>query len=351
MKKYQITEISSQFNHAGSKATADVAKIAEKAGFEPLYLRMNTTADTKIAKVQRQIGYKKDWKNIVRTVEDNSIVLLQHPFHYPQLTRESSLKELKNKKHVKFISVIHDVEKLRAFRYNDYYKEEFFFMTTIADVYIVHNEVMKKYFIDLGISEEKIVVLGVFDYLLSNENYKHARFEQSISIAGNLDTTKCGYIGQLGQLKNLQVHLYGSNFDEKLNEYNNITYFGSFPPDEIPNRLKSGFGLVWDGNSIEGCLGESGQYLKYNNPHKLSLYLASGLPVVIWSDAAEAEFVRKNHVGICVNNLKEAENKIFNMTDSEYQGMIEHVNAVSMELKDGAYFNRAINEACNILVK
>ena len=69
---------------------------------------------------------------------------------------------IKRKKHVKFISLIHDVEELRAFRYNDYYKGEFEFMLRIADVLIVHNAVMKQFFIERGVSEEKIVTLEIF---------------------------------------------------------------------------------------------------------------------------------------------------------------------------------------------
>lgn len=159
MKKYQIVEISENYNHAGSKATQDIAEIADQLGYQRIIVRMNTTKKTKLAKVKRQIGYRKDWANCLKTVEDNSVILLQHPFHYPQLTREKTLSELKKNKHVKFICLVHDVEELRAFRYNDYYKGEYDFMLQIADVLIVHNDAMKQYFVKQGISEKKIVTL------------------------------------------------------------------------------------------------------------------------------------------------------------------------------------------------
>lgn len=38
-------------------------------------------------------------------------------------------------------------------------------MLRIADVLIVHNAVMKQFFIERGVSEEKIVTLEIFDYL------------------------------------------------------------------------------------------------------------------------------------------------------------------------------------------
>ena len=92
-----------------------------------------------------------------------------------------------------------------------------------------------------------------------------------------------------------------------MRQYPNINYHGSFGVDEIPSKLTRGFGLVWDGDSLDGCRGQSGQYLRYNNPHKLSLYLSSGLPVVIWTGAAEAGFVREHGVGLCVDSLNDLE--------------------------------------------
>ena len=53
MDRYQIVEKAGQFNHAGSKATADVAAVAETLGFCPAVVHMNTLKDTKPAKAIR----------------------------------------------------------------------------------------------------------------------------------------------------------------------------------------------------------------------------------------------------------------------------------------------------------
>lgn len=162
MKRYQIVELTNESNHAGTKATLDISLIAERLGFKKLDLRMRTSEDGYIAKIERQMGYLVDWSGCYSKINKNSVVLLQHPFHYPQLIRNKCLCDLKKKKNVKFISVIHDVEKLRGFRYNEYYKKEFQVMLDIADVMIVHNDVMKKFFIEYGVPEEKLVVLNIF---------------------------------------------------------------------------------------------------------------------------------------------------------------------------------------------
>lgn len=222
-------------------------------------------------------------------------------------------------------------------------------MIELADVIIVHNEVMKKWFIEQGVPANKLISLEIFDYLQDGYAQKKVIFEKSITIAGNLDTTKCGYIGKLGNLDNVKVHLYGPNFDEELKKSENIEYHGSFPVDEIPSVLDRGFGLVWDGESIEGCRGQSGQYLRYNNPHKLSLYISSGIPVVIWREAAEAKFVEEKKVGFLIDNLNDLGLNMSNLKETEYFDFLNNVNVVRRELVEGKYAYNAISSAIEII--
>lgn len=351
MKKYQIEEIAGEFNHAGSKATADVACIAESIGYKRIPIRMNTTKYSKAAKIQRQIGYFIDWEMAYRMIENNSVVLLQHPFHYRQFTREKILLKLKQSKKVKFICLIHDMEELRKSRYNEYYKREFEFMLQIADVLIAHNSVMKQCLEDCGVTEEKIVCLEIFDYLQDGDISRMPAFEKSITVAGNLDVFKSAYIGQLNQLTSIKVRLYGSNFDQKMASYENVQYFGSFPPKEIPFKLTSGFGLVWDGDDISTCSGNTGNYLRYNNPHKLSLYLSSGLPVVIWKGAAEARMVHEYGLGLCVDSLQELQDVFEEFTEKDYQKLVHNVIEFAGKLRTGWYAKQALLKAEEILQK
>lgn len=349
MKFYQILEIAGNQQHAGTKAAEDISTIATNLGYHTINVIMRNTNEGKIAKIQRQIGYYKDWNKIYKTIEENSIVLLQHPFHYPQLTRERILKKLKKEKNIKFISLIHDVEELRQFRYNNYYKSEFKFMIEMANVFVVHNKVMADFFVERGIAKEKIVILEIFDYLQKINTSKRIIFNKTLNIAGNLDMEKCGYLKELFDLKTININLFGPNFTWGIENNSNIHYKGSYPTDEIPNQLNEGFGLVWDGDSINGCIGKSGQYLKYNNPHKLSLYLSSGLPVVIWDGAAEAEFVKKYNVGICVESLYELDMIFDSLTKEKYQELLNNVNDVSKKLIKGFYGEKALKEARNVI--
>ena len=339
MKKYQIVELNTEYNHAGSKAVQDVFDVAKKLGYEAEVIRTATSIDSLWGKIRRQALFFIDWFKIYFSITPNSLVLIQTPYHHKQLIRNWVLSKLKRDKKVKFISLVHDVEELRKSLYNNYYKNEFNFMLSIADSIIVHNDTMKAFFIKKGIPENKLVSLKIFDYLMDKEaTSKNVIFERAISIAGNLDINKSAYIAQLGII----VHLYGPNFSHSLEQYEDIQYHGSFPASEIPNQLNSGFGLVWDGNSIDTCSGDFGEYLQYNNPHKLSLYLASGIPVVIWDKAAEADFVRKHNLGICVSSLSELKDKLEQISEKNYQEMIKNVANISTLLRYGEHTKNSI---------
>lgn len=347
--KYQIVELNLELNHAGSKATQDVYEIVRSLGYKANIIRTATTVDSFMAKIQRQIFFFIDWLKVYFSIEPNSIVFIQNPYHHKQLIRNWVLEGLKRKKNVKFISLVHDVEELRKGLYNNYYKSEFKTMLSLADVIIVHNDKMKDFFIKKGFPETKLVSLKIFDYLTdSKPSDSNVKFERSISIAGNLDIKKSAYISQLGKL-GVVVNLYGPNFSHLLEKYKEIKYHGSFPASDIPNHLNSGFGLVWDGNSIDSCSGDFGEYLQYNNPHKLSLYLASGIPVVIWDKAAESKFVKENNLGLCVSSLYELQDKLNSITEQEFNEMIDNVEKQTDLLIHGKYTEASILEAEKII--
>ena len=121
---------------------------------------------------------------------------------------------------------------------------------------------------------------------------------------------------------------------------------GAFPADKVPEQLTEGFGLVWDGDSVDGCTGNTGDYLRFNNPHKLSLYLVSGLPVVIWSQAAEAKFVKDNQVGIVVDSIQDFSDAFEALSEEEYNEMVSNAKNISRKLRNGDYLTCVVKNIC-----
>lgn len=348
MKIYQIVEDYNNEKHAGSKATNDAVAILSELGAEGVPVLVATRDKGILGKVKRQIKFYKDWKKVYNAVDRDSILILQNPFKIRALGRFQVLTKLKCDKNVRIISLIHDVELLRYDTAKS--RAEFKETLEIADQLIVHNDSMKQWFIEHGVSESRLVSLEIFDYLSDKSSDIPTDFSKKVIIAGNLATEKSPYVYELGKVPNVAFDLLGVYY-EPTEQPSNINYRGAFPPDDVPNELSSGFGLVWDGPSVESCVGETGDYLRYNNPHKLSLYISSSLPVVIWSEAAEAKFVEKHQVGITVSSLHELKEKLDTISEADYQQMVANTKKIKEQLQAGHYLKTAISTALKQLGK
>lgn len=342
MKKYQIVDAFGNHMHAGSKATNDCADILENLGFEKCLLnREKNVSYTAFAKLKRQLSYVLNWNTLYKQIEPGSVVVLQNPFRYFQLSRFETLKKLKVKKNITFISIIHDVDMIRETYKNFKTEKEFKEMLEIADKLIVHNAKMKQWFMEYGVSEDRLICLEIFDYLNNDPIEKEIQFSKRVQLAGNLSVGKSPYVYKLKELKTA-FDLFGVEYTPKEVEPDHISYHGAFPAVEIPSMLNKGFGLVWDGNSLDTCDGDTGHYLKFNNPHKLSLYLSSGIPVIIWDQAAEADFVREHNVGIAVASLRDLDSYLANMTEEDYFEKVKNAKKIKERLISGYYLEKAI---------
>ena len=201
---------------------------------------------------------------------------------------------------------------------------------------------MKSVLVDKGIVADKIVSLSIFDYLIPNFQEKIGLSKnQPIIVAGNLAQEKAGYLYALPEEP--AYNLYGVGFDES-RALANETYFGSFLPDELPAALEGGFGLVWDGDSAETCSGVFGEYLRYNNSHKASLYLAAGFPLVVWKQSALSHFVLENGCGIAVESLHDLSQAIEQLDDKDYQDLVEKTKYIGKKIRDGFFLTNALNK-------
>ena len=348
MNKYQIIEQTTKYQHAGSKAREDVAYFAKQSGYEPIVIKCHILKSMTV--LERALKYVKPfpyWFRAFFKIKRHSAVLLQNPFYNRQLGRELCLKLLKSIKKCNIISAIHDVEFLRGSLWSDKNtKNEFDFMESNSDLLIVHNELMKNAFSEKGIDENRLIPLEIFDYRTDGKipAKKFGENTADIIVAGNLRRDKCPYVYLLNHIENgFSVNLYGPNYDGPAKN-KQIKYNGSFPSEKIPEIIDGKFGLIWDGDSADCCNGETGNYLRYNNPHKTSLYLVAGIPVVIWKEAAMARFVEKEKVGICVNSLNEIKDRISSVTDEEYAKMLENVNRIAEKLENGYYLKTALKK-------
>lgn len=355
--KYCILRAKAHELSAGTKAPGDIAQICSANGYQIIHWGLFPFQKSALyKKVWLLLHVHTQWLKIYTQCKKDDLVLYQHP-SYGYKPSISWIRKCK-KKGIKFIALIHDLESLRkgiensasfnAARSNladNAYLKEY-------DAVICHNDRMRTYLINCGFVPEKLVSLEIFDYLTDGKLIDRKRSEKaSIAIAGNLAVEKSQYIYDfLGDEKqnDLIVNLYGIRYKETGSK--TLVYHGSFGAEELCGVLEGDYGLVWDGNSPDGCLGNTGEYLKYNNPHKTSLFLASGMPVIVWSQSAMADFVRKYKVGIIVDNLYELSNMINNVTDQEYAEICENTKKVASLLRSGYFLKTALGK-CEEIIK
>lgn len=334
--------------NAAFKAVEDIKDILIEQDFLPLYVRIKRN---KLFFLKYLIYMKdmiQDIVSFLTKLEVGSMIVLQIPVRFPVYVLICYLYVLKRKK-CRTIGLIHDVEQLRYESRKLFGRMERKIYSLLDDI-IVHNDKMKEYFVQQGIEEKRLYSLEIFDYLVEgNLTLRKQTDAKTIVVAGNLSLEKAGYLYKMDNIdSDLRIKLYGPNFYEE--EYKSIEYCGKFPAHEIPNIISENdnlFGLVWDGDSIDECNGVTGQYQKYNNPHKLSLYLASGLPVIVWEQAATSEFVKKNNIGILVHSLSEIPEIMKSISKEEMEEMIRAACNIGNKLRKGHYTISVINKIIN----
>lgn len=330
MNKYYLQVVGENNNTASLKAKIDIEKILNGEGYTPLYNNWSKLNKINFLAAVIKIVFQKE-----------AIIIMQYPFvTKKQLTLLRVVKKFSN---IKLISIIHDINSLRNMSDE---KEEIIFFNT-NDCVISHNNKMTQWLTKSGV-KVPIIDLEIFDYLndgVKEDIYTDINNFRNIYFAGNLDKNKSKFIydKEIEKL-DIKINLYGPNYDNTERKINNIEYRGSFSPEELSNQFGEGFGLIWDGTSTEKCDGINGEYLKYNNPHKTSLYLVSGLPVIVWENAALADFVKKYKVGFAVKSLVEIEGIINNMTLEEYQKLKNNVIVVKERLLNGKFTINAIRK-------
>ena len=332
--------------NAGSKARNDVEAILISEGYEGLELKVENWYKMNFFKAQ-QHKYRAT-KSVFDQLGAGDELVIQFPIIHHTFFISRLIKQAQ-KRGAKFYLLIHDVETLRhaagsevKFRHKvrNYFQEKKALMS--VDGIIVHNDIMKKVLVSQGVPADKMVSLEIFDYLIPNFEEKTApQKDQPIIVAGNLNPTKSGYLYDLPEQP--AYNLYGVGYDES-RALKNTTYFGSFMPDDLPAALEGSFGLVWDGDSSETCQGSYGNYLRFNNSHKASLYLASGFPVVVWKESALAHFILEKSCGIAVTSLHDLEAVLQNLSEKEYADLSENARRIGKDLREGYYLRSALKK-------
>lgn len=345
---FGIVNNPSTSKNAGQKAPTDAIHIAtQNCGYSLLPFSF-PGSEFKIGAIRPLLEAKV--MAAIRKLK-GSIIFINYPFTLASLIHSGYASLCKRNK---VILLIHDIDFLRG---KDCNRQLTLTQLKQAACLIVHNERQMDYLRQSGV-DTPMIPLELFDYLLPDvaKPIMPRQFTKSVAFVGNL--TKSPFIAQwIGQNRTYSIEIIGACNSDSLRTQmeNSGCYKGSFLPEEVPYKVKSSFGLIWDGASVDSCSGgsdtckESGEYLKYNNPHKASLYIACGIPIIIWSQAAMADFVLRNGIGFVIDSLSDMESILKSMTEEDYQKMLANIQPIRERAINGKYIEDALKKAESLI--
>lgn len=320
---------------AGNKARTDIESIMTDMGYRNLGLSQSVSKG----------GLKHFFRNLAGVIKEcamirkGDVVVVQYPLkkYFSFVCRMAHLRR------AKVVALIHD---LGSFRRKALTEEQEIKRLSNADVVIAHNASMRRWIEERGCSA-KITELGIFDFLSpARPQPEHSTDEcYRVVYAGNLQRRKNSFLYTVNP-QNWKMVLYGNGFEAAEAAGNHsIDYRGFASPADLIANAGGDFGLVWDGDSADTCSGNYGEYLRLNNPHKTSLYIRCGLPVIIWKEAALAPFIVKEGLGIAIGSMEELNSLLPSITPDQYAQMRNNVIAMAERLASGKFAGAAISGA------
>ena len=292
-----------------------------------------------------------EWRKAMDLLRPGDTLIIHSPNSEKFLAYSHLIKRLHNKG-VKIITITFELETFFVMDYRRFARlkretskrtEAVLFRN--SDAMVVHNDVMKKRLGEAGFDTKKMFSVGVMDYL-SEEQLSDARNERigkdkPVIYAGHLTYEKSTFEYDLPE--GFRCNLYGPDYTGPVSK--DVCYKGAFDPMTLMDTMEGSFGLVWEGNSCSGCFGAYGDYLTFNNPHKIALYLASGIPVIVWRGAAMSDFVMKEKCGLAVDDLYSVPGQIDSLTEQDYESMRLNACRVGRDMRKGIHIRQAVEKA------
>lgn len=369
---------------AGNKAKTDIEHTLQQMGAVNLGLRTTFYDNKVVAFVLNLLGIMK----MTCCIRKGDTLLLQ----YPVKKYFSFVCRVAHWRRARVIVVIHDLMSLHRKRIT---LDTELGRLGKADVIIASNEKMQQWLAQQGL-QCPMTALGLFDYL-DNQQTPPQETQQtlpretlprplplgrgvdslspekplpkttaedtddksiysppstggagggssSLVYAGALVMRKNSYLLELAnKAQHFTLHIYGNSDGlPGIDKAPHAVCYPFTPADEFIRSADGDFGLVWDGDSLETCQGDFGEYLRYNSPHKVSFYLRAGLPVIIWREAAVAPIIESEGIGFTIGSIAELEQRLQVLTPEELEQMRKNVARVSARLASGQYFREAL---------
>lgn len=300
-----------------------VTDIASQLGYRELAIhayRMDTDSPEELSK--RLDG-------IVAGLRHGDVVIFQTPTWNTTAFDERLMAKLRAYK-IKIVIFIHDVVPL-MFAGNYYLMDRTIAYYNQADVIVAPSQEMIDVLREHGLKVQKTLVQGMWDHPTAAP-MQAAQYKPLIHFPGSPE--RFSFIQSWSH--DVTINLYAH---QEVDLPASVHHFPYRPAEQLLMEMSAGgFGLVWMDDHDKG-------YQKLYCPYKLGTFLAAGIPVIVQRGIANQAIIEKNGLGLVVDSLEEAVEKIKGMLESDYQILVGAVRAFNPLLRQGYFTRRLLTEA------
>ncbi|QLL73254.1 sugar transferase [Lactobacillus crispatus] len=264
---------------------------------------------------------------IIASVANGDTVIFQSPTWNTIKWDNQFIDHFKLYSGIKIIIFIEDIPPL-MFDTNRYLLPQFIDFYNKADLLIVPSVKMLNFLKENGLKDKNYVVQKMWNHLSNIDCSIIPNNTHIINFTGNPD--KFSFVTKWNN-DDVKLQLFGKESNENNNPQ--VKYMGWQNDVILLNNLRKsgGWGLVWTEDPV------TKEYMSMDATFKFSTYLAAGIPVIVHHSLQTSDLVAKKHLGIVVDNLEEASNIVKNISDSQYQEIIQNVNSFGTLIRNG-YF-------------
>lgn len=308
-----------------------VANAAKKLGFEELgifFYSVDSDSDDML---------RARMDGILASLAYGDTVVYQFPSWNGLKFDKLLLEKIRNYSGVKLIIFVHDLIPF-MWRGNYYLIDEIVYMLNLADVLILPTRQTLDRLMPHDLKVEKIVFQEIWDSDVDVQ-VGRAPFNKIINFIG--DIQKFRFVDNYHH--NIPIHCHSRIKDElNLSEQVKIEQF--LPGDELVKTInkRGGFGLVWSEEEY------TVEYLKSALSYKIGTYIVAHIPIILSNDNACAAIIRDNNLGITVDSIEEAVEKINALSDEEYSKMQDSVINFAPLLRNGYFSIKALVDSVHL---